>query len=195
MLTNLAIDTLLAARHLNQGREINSLGHVCHRLGIRRGRSHRAADDARVAGQVFFALLPELRAAGVLTVGDVVETRIGASATQLVAEPSSVVLDMLSRAMTLGAVVELEYSRPPGDAVKHYRIRPVEMLADRELAAVLVRSERTTADSDGVGDADISEKTRWFRIADILRLDFEGKTFWSPWTSPEGPAGQNRPLS
>lgn len=170
--SNLTLDTLLIARFLSGGRQPSSLGAVCDRLGIPRQRAHRAIDDARAAVQVFRAQLEALRSRGLTTVGDLVRLRVAASATDLVAAPSSVLLDMLTRAIQTGGEVDMLYSTPPREHT--YRVRPIELVADRELVATIV-SEAGTEHADRV---------RTFQAIDILQLDFEGKTFWSPWLAP-----------
>jgi DNA polymerase III epsilon subunit family exonuclease len=167
--SNLTLDTLLIARFLSGGRQPSSLGSVCDRLGIHRERAHRAIDDARAAVQVFRAQLSLLRDRGLTSVGDLVRQRVAADATELVAAPSSVLLDMLTRAIRFGGEVQMVYSRPPG--TKIYRVRPVELVADRELVAEIVSA--SVSDRAGV--------VRTFQAIDILQLDYDGKTFWSPW--------------
>jgi DNA polymerase III epsilon subunit family exonuclease len=184
MLANLAIDTLLVSRFINRGRRLNSLSHVSKRLGIDRGRSHRAADDARAAAEVFFALVPKLVDRGVETVGSLVQTRAAGPAAQFVESPSSVVLDMISRAIGAGAAVTMSYGRPPAEEERGLRIVPEELIADRELVA---------SDAEARVQPGQEAPRRVFQVADILTLELEGRTFWSPWTEPaerNGAAGE-----
>jgi DNA polymerase III epsilon subunit-like protein len=173
MIPNLAIDTLLVARFLNRSRESNALGTLCARLGIDHGRSHRATDDARSAALVYHALVPYLEVRGVRTVGDLVEARLAGSAELFASEPSSVLLDMLTRAIEHEEPVAMSYARAPGERLRDYSICPRELIHDRLLVADLVGEP---ASSSG-------EARRTFNLRRIMTLTLGVKTFLSPWFS------------
>ncbi len=179
MLENLAIDTLLISRFLNRARQKNSLVHVSRRLKIDGGRSHRATDDAATAARVFHALLPQLAERGIRTVGELVEARLAMSAEQFVAAPSSVVLDMLTRAVERGDIVEMGYSRGAGTTAQKYRVKAVGLVRDQEFVAELVRGG--AEESSGA----VAAEQRTFRVLDIMTLRYQGVTFVGPWATPE----------
>jgi DNA polymerase-3 subunit epsilon len=65
-----AIDTLSLARRLYPNLERYSLLHLAGHIGTSVMPDHRAANDAKAAGEVLAAMLPELTQRGLVTVGD-----------------------------------------------------------------------------------------------------------------------------
>lgn len=70
--TNPALDTMRLAAALHPDWERFSFDEVASRVGIGILGRHTAEGDARAAGELLLALLPETRARGVKTVGDLV---------------------------------------------------------------------------------------------------------------------------
>lgn len=68
-----ALDTLTIARRLHPGLERYSLRHLAERFGASVVPDHRAANDARAAGELLAAMLPDLREHGIITVGDLAQ--------------------------------------------------------------------------------------------------------------------------
>lgn len=66
------LDVRLLAQALNPRLPDISLEVLCQWLGLETGHRHRALADAEMAGRVFVALLPRLRAKGIATVGDAI---------------------------------------------------------------------------------------------------------------------------
>jgi DNA polymerase-3 subunit epsilon len=65
-----ALDTLSVARRVYPNLERYSLLYLATRIGASVMPDHRAANDARAAGEVLAAMLPELLGRGLVTVGD-----------------------------------------------------------------------------------------------------------------------------
>jgi DNA polymerase-3 subunit epsilon len=65
-----AIDTLFVARRLYPDLDRYSLLHLANRIGTSVRPDHRAGNDARAAAEVLAAMLPDLEAAGLTSVGD-----------------------------------------------------------------------------------------------------------------------------
>lgn len=65
-----ALDTLSLARRLYPGLERYSLLHLASHIDTSVTPDHRAANDAKAAGEVLAAMLPELMERGMTTVGD-----------------------------------------------------------------------------------------------------------------------------
>jgi DNA polymerase III epsilon subunit-like protein len=163
--SNLAIDTLLMARFLDRNREGNSLRQTAERYGIRRARAHRAADDALATALAFHALVPYLELRGVRTAGDLVNGRMAGSAERFAERPSSMLLDMVSRAVALELTVEILYARAPGASSQSRRVRAKALEEERYLIG---------------WDLD-HEAERTFRLDRILALASEDSSYMSPW--------------
>jgi len=165
---NLAIDTLLMARFVGRSRIGNSLRQTAESYGIGGGeRAHRAAEDAKTTAFVYHALVPYLELRGLRTVGDLVRGRMAGSAHVFVARPSSMLLDLASRAAEAGAVVTLVYAARPGAT-------PVV----RRLRARAIEGERYLIGWDLGVDAE-----RTYRLDRILSLSDGENTFTGPWLS------------
>ncbi len=59
---------LLARRHFYFGR--NNLGHIAQKLGVRRGRAHRALNDVYMTAEILKRMVRELEKRKIETVGD-----------------------------------------------------------------------------------------------------------------------------
>ncbi len=173
----LAIDTLLMARFLDRNREGNSLRQTAERYGIPCGRSHRAADDARVTALAYHALVPYLELRGVRTVGDLVRGRMAGAAHLFVQRPSSMLLDMVTRITGTGAAVDLLYAARPGGPGMERRVRPDRLEGEHSLVG---------------WDLDVEEE-RTFRFDRILVLSDGRSTYLSPWVLPEEVPAKLRP--
>lgn len=167
--SNLAIDTLLMARFLDRNREGNSLRQTAERYGIARGRAHRALEDARVTALAYHALVPYLELRGVRTVDDLVRGRMAGPAGLFVERPSSMLLDLASRVVGSGRVVDLVYAARPGGTGVERRFRPDRLEGERYLIG---------------WDLDIDEE-RTYRLDRILILGDGQTTYMSPWVLPE----------
>ena len=162
---NLAIDTLLMARFLDRNREGNSLRQTAERYGIRRARAHRAADDAMATALAFHALVPYLELRGVRTVEDLVAGRMAGAAERFVERPSSMLLDLVSRAVALEINVEILYARSPGAPPQARRVRA-----------------RALEDESYLIGWDLEQEAeRTFRLDRILALATDESSYMSPW--------------
>ncbi len=168
-LGNLALDTLLMARFLDRNREGNSLRQTAERYGIERGRSHRAADDARVTALAYHALVPYLELRGIHTVNDVVRGRMAGPAHLFAERPSSMLLDLVSRVVGSGAIVDIVYAVRPGAPGIERRVRPERLDGERYLVG---------------WDLDVEEE-RTYRLDKVLVLSDGMTTYMSPWVLPE----------
>ncbi len=162
---NLAVDTLLMARFLDRNREGNSLRQTAERYGIRRMRAHRAADDAMATALAFHALVPYLELRGVRTAGDLVSGRMAGPAERFVERPSSMLLDLVSRAVAFELTAEILYARSPGAPSQPRRVRARALEDERYLIG---------------WDLD-HEAERTFRLDRILALATGDSSYMSPW--------------
>jgi DNA polymerase III epsilon subunit-like protein len=162
---NLVVDTLLMARFLDRNREGNSLRQTAERYGIRRGRSHRAADDALATARAFHALVPYLELRGMKTVGDLVEGRMAGALDWFSDQPSSMLLDLVSRATALEQPIEILYASELGRPPLPHRVRVLRLEEDRYLIGwnLDVEAERT------------------YRLDRILALAAADSVYLGPW--------------
>lgn len=166
---NLAIDTLLMARFLDRSREGNSLRRLAENYGLAQGRAHRAADDARATALAYHALVPYLELRGYHTVGDLVRGRMAGAARAFVDRPSSMLIDLVTRASAAGAVVHILYAVRPGMSPFERKVRPERLEADRYMVG---------------WDLDVEEE-RTYRLDRILSLTDGQSSYMSPWILPE----------
>jgi DNA polymerase-3 subunit epsilon len=166
---NLVADTLLMARFLDRNREGNSLRQTAERYGIRRGRSHRAADDALATALAFHALVPYLELRGVRTAGDLVAGRMAGALEWFSDQPSSMLLDLASRAAALEQAIEILYASSPGKVPLPHRLKALRLEDDRYLTG---------------WDAE-AEDERTFRLDRILAMAAGDSIYFSPWIVEE----------
>jgi DNA polymerase III epsilon subunit-like protein len=116
-LDNLALDTLLMARFLDRNPEGNSLRATAEYHGVGQDRSHRAADDALTTALAYHALVPYLELRGVSTLGHLMRRRLAGRARLFVERTSSVLLDLVGRAIDAGLSsiwsMPCDQGRPP----------------------------------------------------------------------------------
>lgn len=117
------------------------------------------------AALTYHALVPYLELRGVRTVGDLVRGRMAGSACLFMTRPSSVLLDLVSRAKETGSIVTLVYAPARGtlSIVRRVRIRALE--GERYLICwdLEVEGERT------------------YRLDRIMSLDDGQDVYLSPW--------------
>jgi DNA polymerase III epsilon subunit-like protein len=166
---NLVADTLLMARFLDRNRGGNSLRKTADRYGIPRGRSHRAADDALATALAYHALVPYLELRGVRTAGDLVAGRMAGALEWFSDQPSSMLLDLASRAAALEQAIEILYASSPGKAPLPHRLKALRLEDDRYLTG---------------WDAE-AEDERTFRLDRILALAAGESIYFSPWIVEE----------
>jgi len=166
---NLVADTLLMARFLDRNREGNSLRQTAERYGIPRGRSHRAADDARATALAYHALIPYLELRGVRTAGDLVAGRMAGALEWFSDQPSSMLLDLASRAAALEQPIEILYASSPGKVPLPHRLKALRLEEDRYLTG---------------WDAE-AEEERTYRLDRILALAAGESIYFSPWIVEE----------
>jgi hypothetical protein len=157
------------ARFLDRSREGNSLRQIAENYGLAPGRAHRAADDARATALAYHALVPYLELRGYHTVGDLVRGRMAGAATAFVDRPSSMLIDLVTRAAAAGAVVHILYAVRPGMSPFERRVRPERLEADRYMVG---------------WDLDVEEE-RTYRLDRILSLTDGRSSYMSPWILPE----------
>ena len=73
----LSIDTLILAQYLCPDLNNHKLDTVAYKLELPPFQHHRACDDAKVCGQIFWGLIPLLRQAGANSVGEINPTLAG----------------------------------------------------------------------------------------------------------------------
>jgi DNA polymerase III epsilon subunit-like protein len=162
---NLVVDTLLMARFLDRNREGNSLRMTAERYGIRRGRSHRAADDARATALAFHALVPYLELRNMKTASDLVAGRMAGALDWFSDQPSSMLLDLVSRAIASEQPVEMLYAAVLGKPPLPHRLRALRLEDDRYLMGWSLEAQ--------------AERT--YRLDRILALAAEDSVYLSPW--------------
>jgi hypothetical protein len=156
------------ARFIGRSRAGNSLRHTAECYGVGGAeRAHRAAEDAKTTALVYHALAPYLELRGVRTVGDLVRGRMAGTAPVFVVRPSSILLDLASRAAEARSVVSLLYAARPGAPPRQ-----------RKLRARAVEGERYLVGWDLEADGE-----RTYRLDRILTLSDDKDTFVSPWFS------------
>ena len=166
---NLVADTLLMARFLDRNREGNSLRQTADRYGIPRGRSHRAADDARATALAYHALVPYLELRGVSTAGELVAGRMAGALEWFSDQPSSMLLDLASRAAAHEEAIEILYASAPGKVPLPHRLKALRLEEDRYLTG---------------WDAE-AESERTFRLDRILAMAAGDSIYFSPWIIEE----------